>query len=66
VERDTQVTSVLARNPLASRDGDGKWPPVFSKAIESWAATFRLALLLIVMAISGWGGWLLVATLLDR
>ena len=54
-----------ARNPLAPPDSGGKWP-VMSKAIESWAATFRLAFLLIVMGIVGWGGWLLIATLLDR
>jgi hypothetical protein len=56
---------VLARGPLLPRDGGGKWP-VISKAIESWAATFRLAFILVVMGVIGWGGWLLVATLLGR
>ena len=46
-------------------DGAGKWQ-VISKAIESWAATFRLAFILVVLGVLGWGGWLLIAILLGR
>jgi len=46
-------------------DGGGKWQ-VISKAIESWAATFRLAFILVVLGVLSWGGWLLVAILLGR
>jgi hypothetical protein len=55
---------VLARNPLEPQDSGGKWP-VISKAIDSWAATFRLAFLLVVIGII-WGCLLLTATLLAR
>jgi hypothetical protein len=46
-------------------DDGGKWQ-VISKAIESWAATFRLAFILVVLGVLSWGGWLLVAIFLGR